>query len=295
MRTVTGWLAPLVLALSLPPAARAEPRPYKVARQRGETGIALEIPYSLGTHREKVLSVLGELLVEPEALTVTGGRLVVPISALRSDSAERDCHLRESLGLDYERSRFPEEHVCDDRDRLPASGGDAVVHPEVVFEVERGGAIDPAGGLEQGKEVRAAVEGRWSIHGVSRPARLELALSKAADAPGAIRARGRHQLSLRDHGVIVKSAKILFATISVRDEVTILLDVVVVPSGRASPSPRSPSRGRERPPCRRSRAARARRPGAGLGEPVGTTGDTGTRRSATGRHRTARSTCSSPA
>jgi polyisoprenoid-binding protein YceI len=217
-------------------AARAEPAAYKVARTRGDVGVVVEVPYSLGTHKETLVSMLGEVQLDPQGLTVTGGRLVVPISAIRSDNAERDCHLRESLGLDYHRSRFPGEHVCDEGHRIPASGADSVAYPEVILTVQRGGVLDDAGGFEGGKEVRAEVVGSWTIHGVTRPARLALTLSADRGTPGGIRVRGRQRMSLRDYGVVVKSAKVLFATISVKDEVTVLLDVLLVPSRPAGPA-----------------------------------------------------------
>jgi polyisoprenoid-binding protein YceI len=256
---MTGRIVGLAaIAFALAPPARADARAYRVARQQGDIGVALKVPYSLGTHTEAVVSMLGEIQLDPETLVVTGGRLVVPISAIRSDSAERDCHLREALGLDYGPSRFPEEHVCDGGHRLPASGPDSVVYPEVIFEVERGSVLDgPGRGTgwtatslpalqsgahgKEGQEVRATVAGSWTIHGIRRPARLELTLSKDPGMAEGIRVRGRQHLSLRDHGVVVKSAKVLFATISVKDEVTVLLDVVVVPS--SAPARQAPAGG----------------------------------------------------
>jgi polyisoprenoid-binding protein YceI len=195
----------------------------------------VKVPYSLGTHTQTVTGVSGELFIDREALAVTRGRLVVPITSMRSDSAERDCHMREALGLDYARSRFPEEHACDDEDRLPATGPDSVAHAEVRFDVQRGAPLDDPRLLDEGKEVRAFADGTWTIHGVARPARIEVRLSREPGAPDAIRVRGQHVFSLRDHGIVVKSAKILFVTISVRDEVTASLDVLLKPVSTALP------------------------------------------------------------
>jgi polyisoprenoid-binding protein YceI len=83
--------------------------------------------------------------------------------------------------------------------------------------------------LEQGQQVRLMVEGSWALHGVTRPARLELTVS-ADPAPGSLRVRGRQPFALRDYWVVVKNAHVLFVAISVSDEVTALLDVRLAPA-----------------------------------------------------------------
>jgi polyisoprenoid-binding protein YceI len=218
-----------LVALTLATRALAEPRPYRVVQLDGSTGLVVKVPYTFGTHTQSVSAVQGELQIDRQTLEVAGGRLEVPIAAIRSDSAERDCHLRESLGIDYSRSRFPAEHVCDDRNQLPPSGGDAVAFPAVGLEVKGGKALGDPKLLEQGQEVRVLVEGSWNVHGVTRPARLELTVS-ADPAPGSLRVRGRQAFAPRDYGVVVKSAHLLFVAISVADEVTALLDVRLAPA-----------------------------------------------------------------
>ena len=85
----------------------------------------VDVPYSMGTHHEHVTAVDGTVRVDPEALLLEHGRLVILLASFRSDDPKRGCHLREALGLDYARSHFPREHVCDDQNHLPASGPDA--------------------------------------------------------------------------------------------------------------------------------------------------------------------------
>ena len=109
----------LVAALALTSgAARAQPRAYEVGRQPGDIGIALKVPYSLGTHTAAATAVGGELFIDPETLSLVRGRLVVPVTSIEGGSSRRDCHMREALSLDYGRSRFPREHVCDGNGRL---------------------------------------------------------------------------------------------------------------------------------------------------------------------------------
>ena len=229
MRAILTWLHLVAISLMATPEARAEPRKYEVGRERGDIAIAVKVPYSLGTHTQTVAAVSGELRVDRETLAVARGWLVVPLTSIESDSAKRDCHMREALGLDYAHSRFPKEHVCDGDNRLPASGPDSVAFPEVRLDVKEGRALDDPRRFADGEEVRATVEGSWTIHGITRPARLEVRLSKDPRAPEGIRVRGRHAFSLRDFGVVVKAAKVLFVTISVQDEVSASLDLLIKP------------------------------------------------------------------
>jgi len=223
-----------LLAVALPGPAHGEPRPHRVVlsaaagESAGPAGISLEVPYSLGTHGERVVAVEGELRLDPATLALAGGRLVVPLSAIRSDDAKRECHLREALGLDYTRSRYPRDHVCEN-DRLPASGPDAIAFPEIVLDLSRGGPLGDPAALDRGGEVPVEAEGTFALHGVTRPVRLQLTASLDPSWPGALRVRGRHAFRLADFGVVVKPVKILFVKISVGDEVTAVVDARLVP------------------------------------------------------------------
>jgi polyisoprenoid-binding protein YceI len=210
---LAGWAA-------WPVAAQAAAQPYAVRLPQG--GLEIEVPYSLGTHHEHVTAVDGTLRLDPETLRLERGRLVVPLAGFRSDDAKRGCHLREALGLDYARSRYPKDHVCDDRNALPASGPDAIAYPEIVLELTHGAPAAGAGG-----EVEVA--GTLTAHGVSRPVKLRLTVSRQASDPGLLRVRGRLPLRLADYKVQVKSAGVLFVSISVKDEVTVVIDALVEP------------------------------------------------------------------
>ena len=217
-------LAALAVLSALSPApARAAPETFSVRLPRD--GLVVDVPYTMGTHHEHVTAVDGTVRLDPEALRLERGRLVVPLAGFRSDDAKRGCHLREALGLDYARSRYPGDHVCDGQNHLPASGPDAIAFPEVVLELSQGG---PAGGAAG----RVEVEGTLTVHGVSRPVRFQLAVSRDAAAPGTLRVRGRVPLRLADFGVEVKPAKVLFVSISVGEQVTVAVDLVLERSAR---------------------------------------------------------------
>jgi polyisoprenoid-binding protein YceI len=225
---LTITLAALALLATLPAArARAAAEAYGV--RLGRDGLVVEVPYSVGTHHEHVTAVDGTVRVDPETSRLERGRLVVPLSAFRSDDPERGCHLREALGLDYARSRYPRDHVCDDANHLPVAGPDAIAFPEVVVELTRGGPATGAPGAASEVEV----EGTLTVHGITHPLKLRLATSRDAGT-GLLRVRGRVPLRLSDHGVKVKSAGVLFVSISVRDEVTIIVDALLEPLRRDS-------------------------------------------------------------
>ncbi|HET9595297.1 MAG TPA: YceI family protein [Anaeromyxobacteraceae bacterium] len=203
-------------------AARAAPTTYSV--RLPPDGLVVEIPYSLGTHHEHVTAVDGVLRADPETLRVERGRLTVPLSAFRSDDAKRGCHLREALGLDYTRSQYPREHVCDDQNRLPASGPDAIAFPEIAVDLDGG-----SGATGDGAGSAVDVDATLTVHGVPRPLKFRVTVSRDDAAPGLLRVRGRVPVRLASHGVQVKPAKVLFASISVGDTVTVVLDVRLEP------------------------------------------------------------------
>jgi polyisoprenoid-binding protein YceI len=220
------------MALLVPASAIAAPEAYGV--RLPPDGIVVDVPYSLGTHHEHATEVDGTVRLDPKTLRLERSRLVIPIASFRSDNAQRGCHLREALGLDYTRSRFPREHVCDAHNRLPASGPDAIAFPDILLQLTRGG---PASSQASGDgEVEA--EGTLTVHGTSRPIRLRLAVSRGEPGSDMLRVRGRVPLRLSEFGVTVKSARALFVSISVRDEVTLIVDVLLEPLGPgASPDP----------------------------------------------------------
>ena len=214
-----------VVAALCASTARADVQTYRIAQGKDGPGITLSLPYTFGTHGDRAVKVLGELRMDPDSPQAVAGTLRVPIDAIVSDSAERDCHMREALGVDYARSQYPREHVCKD-DRLPAG---VVAFPEIVLQV-RGAQAAPVTTMSVGKETPVSIQALWTIHGVTRPARLQLTASRDAKTPGAVRLRGNSEVRLSDFGVVVKSAHVLFVTSSVGEVATVHFDLELVPS-----------------------------------------------------------------
>jgi hypothetical protein len=214
-----------LLALAAHRQAHAAPVPYTV--QLAGRGLEIEVPYSLGTHRERATVVEGSLLLDPDTLALSGGALAFPLDWFHSDSVSRLCHLREAVGLDYARSRFPRSHVCVEG-QLPASGADSIAFPSVQLQLTEG-RLRTAGPLPGSDEAQAVAAGTLTIHGVTRPVQLALSVSRDPSEPGALRIRGRHVLRLADFGIVVMSANLLFVRISVGESVTVAIDARLLP------------------------------------------------------------------
>jgi polyisoprenoid-binding protein YceI len=219
----------VLVALLFSQAPSAQPRRYQVATEAEPgRGITVQVPYSFGTHQVAAHQVEGEIQIDPESLSVQGGPLRASLFQLKSDDPQRDCHMREGLGLDYSRSRFPKDHVCDAQNRLPNQGNDAVAFPYIELRITNSQTLDDPRLLNQGREVRIVANGTWVIHGIKRPASLQLTVSD--DLNGAFRVRGRQTFVLSDFGVQVKSASVAIFSSSVRGEATAIFNLRLEPA-----------------------------------------------------------------
>ncbi len=219
----------VLVALVFSQTPSAQPWRYRIVSEaESGRGITVQVPYSFGTHQVAAHQVEGEIQIDPESLRVQGGLFRVSIFQLKSDDPQRDCHMREGLGLDYSRSRFPKNHVCDAQNRLPSQGNDAVAFPYVELRITSSQTLDDPRLLNQGKEIRIVASGTWMIHGVRRPARLQLTASD--DLNGAFRVRGRQAFVLSDFGVEVKSANVVIFSSSLRGEATAIFNLRLEPA-----------------------------------------------------------------
>jgi polyisoprenoid-binding protein YceI len=215
-------LACALLGALLAPAADAGPRAFTVQSGRAQ----VKLVYTLGTHEENATQLSGTVRLDPETLTGAAGALIVPIASIIEDHGARDCHLREALGLDYAAADYPATHSCGSDDKLPASGPRAIVHPEIRFELSASKPLDDLKALAEGKAVRVEVDGAWTIHGKTRPAKLLLRVKREG---ASLRVKGQTAITLADHDVQVKSARILFAEITVGPVAGVEVDLLLSP------------------------------------------------------------------
>ncbi len=252
LKMISGFLA---LALFLPRIGFCDP----VRFQLSEGSVRIKIPYSLGTH-EAILSVAqglqGELFLDLEKGVLKPVSFKVPLSALKTGNAEMECHLMEALGLNYQKSKYPKQHVCSQENTLPLSGPDQVAYPEVLVQ----GAewiIPPEDKKTFLSSDRMLVSFpiQWTVHGVKKETQVPLQVMlglpvtppaplKPAPSAGSIpdiqplpnasggpertlRVQGSQEFTLKDYGIELIPATIVFFTIRVYESVTATFDLLL--------------------------------------------------------------------
>jgi hypothetical protein len=186
------------------PILRYEPIP-------GRSRVSFSLPYTLGRHDGVSRVVEGFLELKGPSGALVQGRLAVPIRSLDAGNRKLECHLQESLGLDYQVSGFPDSHVCDDKEQLPSEGPNSIRFPKIELTL-------PAVSSPSAKGELTAT---WSIHGVTRSQPLSYELEKLAS--GELRVRAKTSFVLQDFGIIVKN--FLFVTVDkvAQSEVDVVL------------------------------------------------------------------------
>ena len=188
----------------------------------GSTGITMAVPYTAGVHEITANSVAGEAKADLATQSFVG-QFIVPIDSMKSGNGKRDCHMRECLGLDYSKSKFPGEHVCDNNDALPASGNDGVAFPNVEFDLA--GLKGTAGPLTltPGKTEQAQASGRWTIHGLTKDVVVPATVTTAAD--GSVEVKIKETLLIADFKAVVKPV----LGIGVNGDVKVSMDLNLKP------------------------------------------------------------------
>lgn len=202
----------LPMLLGLLTSAQAAKQVYGIAEPLDPKSISFELKYSLGTHTGSAKSAHGSLQVDLSSLETVSGIFSVPIVSLETGKAELNCHMWESLGLDYGPSDFPDSHVCESDDQLPKSGNNAVVFPEIrlILEGIKRESADP---LTQESQL-ASIKGKWEIHGVKRDIPADRFKVKIWVENDRLHVQGQDSIRLADHGIEVKN----FLFITVKDE-----------------------------------------------------------------------------
>ncbi len=210
-----------LLILIISNSSFGEIKQYKLV---DKTGVSFHLPYTLGTHDGEVRIGKDHLNLDLTNPINSSGEFSVSIESMTTGNPKRDCHMREALGLNYEQSDFPKEHVCDENNQLPLTGKNAVVFPEIIFKILSLKSLDKSGSIHTDTETLAEVEGQWTIHGVNQKEKM---LLKMIPEDGKYRIQGETHFSLKSYNIVVKSAKVLFATIEVKDQVKINFNLLI--------------------------------------------------------------------
>jgi polyisoprenoid-binding protein YceI len=194
----------LVLFLTLTTQAHSS---LKLAPVTGSQ-IEVKIPYTLGEHKITSDEIQGSVTFDRDKSLVNQGELILAVQSLRHDKKELICHLQESLSLDYAKSDFPDEHVCQD-DKLPSEGKNAPVFMNIVASL-----------IEPFKLGSVKVPVRWTIHGMTKDLPVELYSEWDAENSKLI-IRGKTKFQRRDFNITVKN----FLFIGVDEEIPVSFNI----------------------------------------------------------------------
>lgn len=180
------------------------------------SGIVFRFSTPLENAKGGVTEINGFLQVDEQTNVVKSGGFAVPIASMDTGNKKRNCHMIEALGLDYKKSGFPAEHVCDGDNNLPKSGPNSVVFPEIAllfldFTLEETGEPFKLG---ENKIQKLVINARWMIRDQTRDVVLKATVTQDKDK---VTFEGKTSLSLNDFGIIVKKA----GPIAVNDEVKV--------------------------------------------------------------------------
>lgn len=192
--------------------------------------IRFKLPYTFGIHKGEIGVANGQLDIDSNPPHfISSADFSIPISSLSTGNEMRDCHLREAMGIKYSTSKYPEKHVCDRENKLPKNGPDSILYPTVHFKLESL-KLDPLDADLSGlnTSITAKAEGKWSMHGITRPVRLPLTIQREEED---YRVEGKFNFSLKEYEIVVKKVKFLFIPVGVKDRATVNFDLLFRPNG----------------------------------------------------------------
>lgn len=175
--------------VALASAASAQARDLPIERARTQFRSEAQLETINGVSRQ----ASGSVRFDPANVAATRGRIAVPVRSLQTGIEERDAHL---VGSDWL---------------------DAANHAEIIFEIT---GVSGASTLEAGQDADLRVEGRLTLHGVTRPVTARVRVRW--DGEGSLRGRAQFRVALDAHGVEVPSV----VRLKVSNEITIRMDFV---------------------------------------------------------------------
>ncbi|MDD4974704.1 MAG: YceI family protein [Bacteriovorax sp.] len=217
----------LYLFICIPTICLAEIKVYRPVVATGPNiGIKFQVPYSLGTHEGIAHIISGSIAIDKNDPSLATGEFRVPIESITTNKAERDCHMQESLGLNYQVSDFPAEHVCDNQFHLALTGKNSVVYPQIILKILSINSLDMTKKILLEGETPIEVVGVWTIHGKSNQVKFPMKIIAEGDK---MRISGDVPILLSSYDIKVKPARLAFFTINVKDQVKVFFDFLLTP------------------------------------------------------------------
>ncbi len=175
-----------------------------------DSKIILDVPYTMGTHKLEGKGLLGTVHFEEKTLTIREGSLILRVDSITGEKKTLLCHMNEALTLDYEKSDYPEDHVCED-DKLPSEGKNAPVYSEIMVQLLKPISLDAT---------TATV--RWTIHGISQEQEIPVSMSWNKQSRN-LSIKSNFNIDRKDYDITVK--KFLF--IGVDDKIPLTIQLVL--------------------------------------------------------------------
>ena len=170
--------------------------------------VDIKAKYTFGTHELSSDQVTGIIYESDKNYS---GQIIVPIKSIKEGNKELECHLQESLGLNYNNSAFPKKHVCDDQDQLPEAGPNKIEYSDIRFDINN---------IEKNTD-KIFVTGKWTLHGISKTEKIEFLVLE--ENLNLLKIQSDVKFNLTDYEIIVKKAFV----VSVNNIIDVKLNLVL--------------------------------------------------------------------
>lgn len=197
MKNATRVSLILAACLVVPAVSQADTTTFQV-RADGKSTATFVSDAPLETMTGKSAKLSGSLSVDPADITKTKGSFKVPVASMTTDNDLRDEHLRGDGWLDAKKT------------------------PNIHFEITEivlGKKDSPA--LKSGKNRKVQVKGKFTAHGVSKPAVAKGTVNWSGNE---IRIKAAFTVALEDHNVSVPS----IVRLKVANDIAVSVDIVGV-------------------------------------------------------------------
>lgn len=176
--------------------------------------IVFKIPYTLGTHFAKVDKLNATIVWDEKISKISKAEVVLHAEDILLEDKKLKCHLLESLTLNYDKSDYPEQHVCENN-QLPTAGKNSSEYPDINAKLKTALSLS---------DKEAEIE--WDIHGVKKDLKIPVSFELSESRKSVI-IKSQWEMSRSDFGIVVK--RFLFIDADDRIPVELSLEGKIVP------------------------------------------------------------------
>ena len=197
MKNATKVSLSLAVGITAPAVSHADTTTFRVSND-GKSRVTFVSDAPLETMTGKSSKVTGSLTVDPADITKTKGSFKVPVVSLRTDNDLRDEHLQGDGWLDAKKN------------------------PNIHFEItEVVLGKKSSRELKKGKDTKVQVKGKFTAHGISRPATANGTVNWS---DGSLHIKAEFTAVLEDHDISVPS----IVQLKVANDIAVSVDLRAV-------------------------------------------------------------------